>query len=468
MDFKSIAASHSASHSSSAILPPPDPLTAYMGPWTIREASHLLRRTTFGPNQAMIEEALTLGRAGTVKMLFDKTVPSPPPVRYTLDEAIPGVDIYPVLKDPDVAFGETWVNEPPYKDYGDDNFLRQILSSRQTSMFAWNVINKFKSELNLMPKLWCFWHNHFVVADFTLPLEMYQYARLIEDHAKGNFRQFTKDMTINVSMLRYLNGNENTKRAPNENYARELLELFTVGKGELAGPGDYSTFTESDVIEIAKILTGWQINGAQLRQKLEAIFVRSRHDRTNKTLSHRFDNAVITNADDQEYAQLIDVIFQQDAVALHICRKLYRYFLNYEITAKVEEDVIGPMAQILVANDYEIEPALTALLSSNHFYGEEAIGCMIKNPYDYIVSATKGLNFGLSNEVSPDHFFSTIYYIIAGEQGMQPFFHLDVAGWKAYYQEPLYYRHWINTVFLPRRNNIAKSLIGGGAAYLSS
>ncbi len=446
-------------------LRPPMQLTPYTGPWTIREAGHLLRRTTFGPSQSMISEAVGLGMEETVKRLFANAVPSTPPVRYTLDE--PGSPLFPVLKDPDVEFGETWVNEPPIKDYGDAQFQRQIISSRTNSVYAWRIINMYKPELNLMSKLWMFWHDHFVVADFTLPHELYQYSNLIERYAKGNFRQFTKDMTINVGMLRYLNGNENTKRAPNENYARELLELFTVGKGELAGPGDYSTFTEDDVAAISKILTGWRIDRLSLLTELDSEFVPNLHDRSSKTLSHRFDNTVINNNDDKEYADLIDVIFQQEAVAINICKKLYLYFLNYEITDEIESAIIEPMARILIDNDYNIEPALSALLTSSHFYSEAAVGCMIKNPFDYILSATRGLDFAMADKVSDDHFFALIYMVIAAEQGMQPFFHPDVAGWKAYYQEPLYYRHWINTVYLPIRNDIVKAFVGGGQATIN-
>src|SRR4030095_5436963 len=104
-------------------------------------------------------------------------------------------------------------------------------------------------------------------------------------------------------MLEYLNGNENNKNAPNENYARELLELFTIGKGIQAGPGDYTNYTEEDIKEIARALTGWIIDFQGLNGAgpiPPAIFRPNRHDTGTKTLSHRFGNAVITNLNDQE------------------------------------------------------------------------------------------------------------------------------------------------------------------------
>lgn len=448
-------------------MPPPGDLSPYTGPWTIRQASHLLRRCTFGPNQEMIQQALDAGLTTTVRTLFDNTVPASPPLRYTLDQADPDNPIYPVVADPDVPFGETWVNEPPISSTGDPVLDTQIAVSRINSVYAWSFKNIFDTNLSLMPKLWVFWHNHFVVSEFRIPLQYYQYSNLLEQYAKGNFKALTKAITTDVSMLLYLNGNENVKQAPNENYARELLELFTVGKGDLAGPGDYTTFTEQDVLAMARVLTGWTVNTLVLDDRLESIFIRAFHDTEAKTLSHRFGNAVIQNNGEEEYSDLIDVIFEQEEVSRFISRKFYRYFLNYEITAEIEQSVIEPMAKILRDNDYDIEPALTALLQSEHFYSEEAIGCMIKNPIDYIASATKGLNLKLEGGLSADYFFASVFYLIASEQDMQLFFHPDVAGWKAYYQAPQYYRSWINTYYLPKRNQIATAFAGGGLAPIN-
>ena len=156
-------------------------------------------------------------------------------------------------------------------------------------------------------------------------------------------------------MLLYLNGNENTKEAPNENYARELLELFTIGKGEVAGPGDYTTFTEQDVQSMARVLTGWTINLLAIGTKLESIFLAPRHDTGSKQLSSRFNDEIIENAGDQEYSNLIDVIFEQDEVSKFICRKIYRYFINHEIDDEIEANIIEPMAQIIRDDNYEVE-----------------------------------------------------------------------------------------------------------------
>ncbi len=442
--------------------PPQAGLDPYTGPWTELQAGHLMKRCTFGPDQSLIEQAIGLGVDAAVDALFDNAKVFDPPVKYTYDESNEEFDNVPVVNEPVVSYGETWVNEPPIVDYGDQELNQRVLNSRFQSVYAWTYKNIYEEGFSIMSKLWMFWHNHFVVADFRLPLEQYQYANVLLSHATGNFKQLTKDITINPSMLRYLNGNENNRIAPNENYARELLELFTVGKGELAGPGDYTTFTEDDVIQIARVLTGWIIDIFSIDTVLQSRFILARHDIGQKQLSHRFNNEVISNGGEEEYSNLIDTIFNQDAVSENICRKLYRYFLNYEITDTIEEEVIKPMASILRDNDYEIRPALSALLKSEHFYSSEAVGCMIKNPTDFIVSMTRGIGFEMPTDIAPSYFFSLVFNIFSAEMEMFTYNHPDVAGWKAYYQEPQYYRTWINTYLLPRRNQSASSFVSGG------
>jgi len=444
------------------LAPPSSSLNPYTGPWTINQASHLMRRTMFGPDQAQIASCLSMGLNSTLNTLFQNCVPSPPPLHYALPESTPDPGIFQTLDDPNVAYGETWVNEPPIVNTGDPDLDQRINNTRIRSVVYWPFINMMKPALNIMPKLWVFWHNHFVVSELNFALNYYQYSRLLEEYAKGNFREFTKAMTVNVGMLLYLNGHENTKEAPNENYARELLELFTVGKGPDAGPGDYTTFTEQDVQSMSRVLTGWRLNFPDLETKLESVFRPTRHDTGEKVLSARFNNEVITDGGAEEYKTLIDIIFQQDSVAKHISRKFYRYFLNHEITDEIEVNIIEPLAQILREDDYNVERAIKTLLASEHFFSEEAIGCMIKNPSDFILSATRGLNLTFSGEPANDYFFGAIWTVFVGELDMRIFFHNDVAGWKAYYQEPQYYRNWINTYYLPKRNRTSSSLIGGG------
>jgi uncharacterized protein (DUF1800 family) len=156
----------------------------------------------------------------------------------------------------------------------------------------------------------------------------------------------------------------------------------------LVGPGDYTNYTEQDVSEIAKVLTGWRV--AQLSAASQAAtFTSTRHTTGQKKLSPRFNNAVIAENGANEYKDMIDVIFKQDECARFITRKLYRWFVNYDIPNDVETNIIKPLAVILKNNNYEIAPALKILLKSQHFF--ETTAYMIKSPIDLMMSATRGL-----------------------------------------------------------------------------
>lgn len=454
-------------------------LAPYTGPWTVREAGHLLRRATFGPDQATVDGAVNMGLNAVIDELFNNAQQTPePPVKWILDEPHDNRlyrRIIPFVADPEVSYGETWVNALLVPNTGDPQTNAQINNYRFQSMYGWLFYLMNQEKMSIREKMAIFWHNHFVVSEFRLPKMIYQYMSTLYDHIVGDFKQLTKDITIDPSMLLYLNGAENTAAAPNENYARELLELFTIGKGEPAGPGDYTNFTEDDVLAISKALTGWTLDPASLRgSTIEPLYVFFNHDNGQKQLSHRFNNAVITNGGENEYSDVVDIIFQQDEVSRFICRKLYRYFVHYEITPEIEVDVIEPMAQILRDNDYVIEPALKALLSSEHFYSEEAIGCMIKSPTDFHNALVKGLGLdfdgrkflinipdGIVEGPLVDYFNSIILAQMSGDAGMFIYNHPDVAGWKAYYQAPGYYRIWINTVTLPIRAKNAAGVING-------
>ncbi len=436
-------------------------LNPYTGSWTMETCRHLLRRCTFGPSKAMIDQAFALGLEATLDLLFAVNPMPDPPLNYfeILNEDTG-------LIDPDVPFGETWVNAAPIIDetvipvQSDRN---KIMNARGKSLVAWNFLLPFQEGISIREKMVWFWHNHFVVGQTNNPHRVYNYNTLLRTHALGNFKQLTKEMTIDVSMLDYLSGKSNTKNSPNENYARELLELFTVGKGDLIADGDYSTFTEDDVVQMAKALTGWKINGLSdpLEDPLVSYFNPNAHSTDDKQLSYHFNDEIITDAGELEYANLIDVIFQQDNCALFISRKLYRWFVHYEISPAVETDVIIPLAQIIIDNNYEIALALRALVSSECFFSQ--VSCMIKSPIDYTFSTGQGLNL---DPDSVDLFLKYNYGFMlsrmSAELGQGIFDHPNVAGWKAYYQEPQFYRNWINSVTYPKRNEYSAILVNGG------
>lgn len=284
-------------------------LDTYSGIWTSAQARHLLRRTTFGPSIAMVENATDIGLNATLNELFTE-LPTPAPPLKSIPDGTGGNQ----LDDPGALYGETWVNAPPFPNVSPPMYRNRILRSRSKSLYSWTVLQMYHTGINIREKLALFWHNHFVVADATIAHREYHYYSLLRNNALGNFRELTKEVTIDTSMLLYLSGAENTNTAPNENYARELLELFTIGKGPLVAPGDYTNYTEQDVVEMAKVLTGWRVLPIGNPNTLTAQFDNGRHTSGSKFLSPRFDNAIIAENGELEYRDLIDVIFSKTNV----------------------------------------------------------------------------------------------------------------------------------------------------------
>lgn len=417
-----------------APLSPDSPTAAldpYAGAWEWQQAAHLLRRATFGPTRQEIEWALSEGLANTITKLLEDLEAPLPPVNHNNEN------------DPNVPIGETWIEAP----YAIEDLE---IPAREDSLKGWLVKQFFTSGLNVREKMAFFWHNHFGVNDISDPKYTYSYYALCQSMALGNFRDLVKAMTIHPQMLRFLNGNQNTLRAPNENYARELLELYTVGKGPQIGPGDYTNYTEEDIFEISKILTGWKNLGFKAQNAndlVESVFVAADHEGGLKILSEKFNNAEFQSEGELSYSMLIDTIFLQPAASEYICRKLYRWFVYYKIDEETEQTVIQPLAQMLRDNGFEIKPIIETLLTSEHFFRFVSFGPMIKTPMDALVSMYRPLGALPEFESVTDEFnvYAQLYQDLSRRLTFDFFNPPEVAGWKAWYQEPSFYRTWIDT-----------------------
>lgn len=404
----------------------------------------------------MVNTAINLGIKGTIDQLFAPLPMPSPPLK-----SIPDGTGSNQLDDPSAVYGTTWVNAAPFPNVNPPMYRNRILRSRSKSLYSWTVLQMHYTEISIREKLALFWHNHFVIGDVTIPHREFLYYNRLRSFSTGNFKELTKEITIDSGMLLYLSGAENTNVAPNENYSRELLELFTIGKGKLAGPGDYTNYTEADVVAMAKVLTGWQVPPISNANALIGQFTANRHTLGNKQLSSRFNNSVISENGKQEYRDLIDVIFKQSECSRFIMRKLYRWFVHYDITAEIEKNVIEPLATILRNNDYEIAPALKVLLKSEHFY--ESTACMIKSPIDLMMSVSRGLGITPpKGEVEDEYDHAYHHYIMSADLEQALFFHPNVAGWKAYYQEPQFDKLWINNLLLPKRHEFCRLMVEGG------
>lgn len=422
-------------------------LNPYQGAWTFDQAARLLRRTTFGPNKALIEGAIVMGLEATVSTLLqDQPLPSPP-VYFDFED------------DPLVPLWETWVDELQTPD------IEGISGARKRSMWTWQMELIHKSGMSIREKMVLFWHNHFVVFNPGTGRRMYKYMRHLRANALGNFRTLVEGITIDPAMLIYLNGTQNSKTGPNENYARELLELFTIGKGEAAGPGDYTNYTEDDVVAIARALTGWRhYSPTDIDDVLDVSasdYIDARHDTEDKQLSHRFDNIVISNEGENEYKRVIDIILSKGEVAKYISRKLIRWFVHPNITAEIESNIVDPMSQIILQDNYEIKRAMNTLLSSEFFFDESIRGCMITHPIDNLFKIVNTFDVAMPEDQATKYLIYRFFQIHTEENQMGIFRAPSVAGWPFLYQAPQFDKLWINAVSLPKRQAITTAFVNG-------
>jgi uncharacterized protein (DUF1800 family) len=408
-------------------------LELYNGPWSETQAAHLLRRTMFGFRKQDLDQAVALGMNGTVALLLAPWTAPPPPVKYDS------------RYDPTIALGDTWVNA----DYdGNVEYYRTI------SFQAWWMGLVLGQDVSIREKMTLFWHNHFVseIVDVRDAALMYRQLALLRENALGSVKDLVRRITLDCAMLRYLNGNTNTRTKPNENFARELQELFTIGKGPEIAPGNYTFYTEADVVTAAKVLTGWADNRAAFAPK----FTASLHDSGNKTFSSAYGNRVITGRADetgarQELDDLLTMIFDQSETAKAICRKLYRWFVYYVIDEHVEQNIITPLAALLRQNNYAILPVLTTLLKSAHFFDPLSIGCVIKSPLDHVAGAARSFDLAMPADLMQRYLVwnaaRDAANLMQQNLGGPP----NVAGWPAYYQEPVFYEIWLNSDTIPKR-----------------
>lgn len=417
-------------------------ITAYVGTFGKPELLHLLRRSLFGVKMADISAfaGKTLEQTVDSLLMVPSKLPNPPINDYGTTN-----------NDPNVIYGQTWINAP--YDAALNNF-------REKSLTRWFWDLMANQSTDLQAKMVLFWHNHFAIQFLEIPLASasYVYSKLLFTHALGNVKTLTRAITIDPAMLFYLNGRLNIVRAPDENYARELQELFTIGKGT------NSNYTEDDVKAMARVLTGWSIN--ILTNPASTGFVASNHDTNDKQFSSFYGNTIIKgqtgiDAGNKELDDLLSMIFKTDESAAFLCRRLYTYFVYYEIDDTVEARVIQPLAKVFRESGYDIKTVLKTLLMSEHFFDNWNRACVIKDP----ITQQGGLcrQMELAFPVTTDYAqmykmfqmgvdYGSLTQMVIGDPP-------NVSGWPAWYQKPLFNRSWINNDTLPKRNLFSDNLL---------
>lgn len=437
------------------------PITPYTGTFGRPELLHLLRRSLFGVSPTDMAHFDGMGLQEVVSELLTFTTATEPPLKTWFGDAGNGAD--PSLVDPTVAFGATWVDTPINPAEAIDPS-----SYRNYSFMRWWVGNMVGQERNLREKMTLYWSNHLVTQVFAVftPDAMYRYNQYLRDHCLGNFRQMMYDVTVHPAMLLYLNGFLNVNDAPDENYARELMELFTLGQG--------SGYTEGDVHQAAKVLTGWTVKYAIDGSPVLAttVFTPSDHDITTKQFSAFFENAVIQgeggqNGGASEINALLDMICARPAVSKFVCRELYRFFVHGDIDATIEAEVIEPLAQLFrehAGAQDQMSVVVRALLTSERFFSAEVRGCRVKSPVDLIIGSLRTFGMPMPAASLPEaryHVWGSIYDMVeaAGQSIADP---PNVAGWPAYYLYPAYDRVWMDTASYPARRKKLLELNNNG------
>lgn len=382
----------------------------FNGTFQIDEAAHLLHRAMIGPRYEEMSAAVVNGLPATLtSLLAPRPLPAPP-----------GAWVYEAAPD--------WNNLTPEEI----QTLNENYQARQQLIRLWwveRIVNQ--QTLNMTDAMVLFWHDHFATgADAVYyPMAIYGQIELLHQHALGNFKQLATDMCTDPAMLIWLNGNYNTKWDPNENFAREMLELFTMGEG--------SGYTQADVTAAARACTGWYTDGR------DVFFVPSWFDNTNKTFLGQTGN---WDMDD-----LVNIIGQQPATADYLCRKLYKYFLDDQ----PDPADIASLATTMRNNNYAMGPVLSQMLGSNHFLDPTFRGSLVKDVVDLYGGQVRALHAAGFDPLTTTNDYERYWidwqsYDLGQMLTMPP----NVAGWPGHH-------NWINTATLPLRKEYSKMIVDG-------
>ncbi|MCF8465263.1 MAG: DUF1800 domain-containing protein [Flavobacteriales bacterium] len=352
-------------------------------PWNQSRIKHLYRRMGFSTDLATLQAAEAMNPQTLIDLLVNQAVALPP------------------------TAAPAWGNWD-LTDYANIGTEAPAQITEWYSQFVSDMLNN-----GLRDKLTLFWSNHFVtrLEVYQCPSHMYQYYNMLQVYGLGNFKDFVHAVGISNAMIVFLNSYENTAVSPNENYARELYELFTLGVN--------NGYTQDDIVETAKALTGW--NG----------FTEFCAPITFNDLSHSHANKTIFGqTGDWGYDDVINILFAQreSEMAQFICTKLYKFF----VSPNPDQSIVDALVSTFINSNYEIAPVLKQLFKSEHFFDDDVIGVNIKSPMEMMVSFITETEFTYDATVLN----GTQYYgSLLGQELFNP---VDVAGWQGNHE-------WVNT-----------------------
>ena len=404
---RSTSPARPASHRHAALVAD---LTPYAGPWTPTQAAHLVRRTHFGASRQDVVSALVAGSAGAAaSALVNKAASRPLP-------DAPG-----------------WAGT-----ITSDNGLNTL------RVYEWQ--RAWYTEMaagGLREKLALLWHDHFATGHEVYRHAAFavEYLTFLREHAVGPFRPLLQGIGTRPAMLRFLDNEQNEAGNLNENYAREIMELFSMG---ITGPDGQPNYTQDDVVEAARALTGWVVDEGAIRGRFRS----ERHDAGAKTILGR------TGA--WGHDDLVQILFDEraDAIAHFLAGKLYAWFVHPVPNA----GVVAALAGVLRQSDFSVPTALQALLTSAHFYDTAVVGARLKSPMELAIGVLRELG------VTPSAAALETIRMRTQSIGQEVLNPPSVEGWPGY-DDPLEYRAWVTTGTIPERRGLAESVIYGESGF---
>jgi hypothetical protein len=383
------------------------------------KAAHLLNRAGFGGTEQEIAKVMKLGPQDAADWLLD--FPDAPAEEQSKTNVpdLSGIEGYPGNYR---AIRDKMRGMSPEQRKEFRQMLQRANREAIVETASWWLGRMADGPYPLQEKLTLFWHGHFTTSarDERAATLMWNQNELLRRNSAGNFRTFVRQISRDPAMLDYLNNQQNRKAHPNENYARELMELFTLGIGH---------YTEHDIRESARAFTGWAHDGDDI------IFRKYDHDTGQKTFMGHTGNF---DGDD-----IIEIILQQPACSHYIASCIWEFF-GYEMP---EQALIESLAGVLREGKWELRPMLRTMLTSQAFYSPRAIGAQIKCPIQLVVGTVRMLGLEMPR--------ARIVQAALNQMGQVPLEPPNVKGWPGG-------RMWINTSTLFVRYNTGVWLAGGG------
>jgi uncharacterized protein (DUF1800 family) len=430
-------------------------------PWDSRKAEHLLNRAGFGGTTEEVQALVRLGFDAAVDRVvqYDK-VPDPlgPPSWLNQAVDLPAEFNPPRLRPsrpptaPDAGVAQAPMPGAAMEALQPRERLRQMRQllmranrQRVEDLRVWWLDRMVRSPRPLEEKMTLFWHGHFATQSIKVrvPQVIYSHLELLRRHATGSFRELVMGISRDPAMLLYLDNHRSRKEQPNENYARELMELFTLGIGH---------YTEQDVKEAARAFTGWSMGYAgerSVRPMGPAMLLRLAAGDVKPTFLYRRawhddgEKLFMGSRGALDGEDIVRIILEKPACAEFISAKLVRFFVGEE---QPRPELIAGLADVMRRHDYQLRPVLEALFRSRDFYRDDVMGNQIKSPVQLVVGAMRQLRA----EVTPP----TVLNLTLRQMGQVPLDPPNVGGWDGG-------KHWINTTTLLARYNFPLLLLEG-------